>query len=155
MSQLSQVSCLLITLIRCLKGHKSLGSLCTVKMKSHLVSQRVSEWRGHLLSCSGHLKRQVFCTKMKIPPLFMIFGGTGADFLSLLSPQARVASVICPYCSKVSAKEYVMDIRPIQGSDWDLTQLSSQARGTSIKSFLFQSVSEKFEIFGKRHPVGR
>ena len=35
MSQLSQVSCLLITLIKCLKGHKSLGSLCDVKIKSH------------------------------------------------------------------------------------------------------------------------
>ena len=27
-------SCFLITLIKCLKGHKSLGSLCNVKSKS-------------------------------------------------------------------------------------------------------------------------
>ena len=32
MSQMSQISqtCLLITLIKCLKGHKALGSLCSV-----------------------------------------------------------------------------------------------------------------------------
>ena len=33
----------LITLIKCLKGHKSLGSLCNVKSKS-TVSQLVSQW---------------------------------------------------------------------------------------------------------------
>ena len=32
-------SCLLITLIKCLKGHKSLMSLCNVKIKSHSLSQ--------------------------------------------------------------------------------------------------------------------
>ena len=40
-------SCLLITLIKCLKGHKSLGSLCNVKIKKSLsesVSEWVSEW---------------------------------------------------------------------------------------------------------------
>ena len=39
-------SCFLITLIKCVKGHKSLGSLCNVKSKStvsQLVSQSVSE----------------------------------------------------------------------------------------------------------------
>ena len=48
-------SCLLITLIKCLKGHKSLRSLCCSKIKSGSVSQSVSEsvsqWQGHLLSC--------------------------------------------------------------------------------------------------------
>ena len=40
-------SCLLITLIKCLKGHRSLGSLFDVKSKSTLsesVSESVSEW---------------------------------------------------------------------------------------------------------------
>ena len=47
-------SCFLITLIKCLKGHKSLGSLCNVtKVK---VTQSVSQWQGHLLSCCGQLK---------------------------------------------------------------------------------------------------
>ena len=46
----------------------------------------------------------------------------------------------CLCCSKVSAKEYVMNIWPFEGSDWDLTQLSAQTRGRSKKSFLFQSV---------------
>ena len=46
-------SCLLITLIKCLKGFKSLGSLCNVKSKSQWVTQ----WQGHLLSCCGQLKR--------------------------------------------------------------------------------------------------
>ena len=53
-------SCLLITLIKCLKGHRSLGSLffCQVvkSLVSQSVSQWVSEWQGHLLSCSGQLK---------------------------------------------------------------------------------------------------
>ena len=41
-----------------------------------------------------------FCTKMKYPPLHMVFGGAGAGqhylvaLLSLLSPQARGASVM-------------------------------------------------------------
>ena len=50
-----------------------------------------------------------------------------------------------------------MNTWPFEGSDWDLTQLSSQARGTSIKSFLFQNICnfwilrflENFQIFGK------
>ena len=42
-------------LIKCRKGHKSLGSLCNVKSKSQWVSESVSEWQGHLLSCSGQL----------------------------------------------------------------------------------------------------
>ena len=44
-------SCFLITLIKCLKGHKSLGSLCNVKSKStvsqwvtELVSDKVTYW---------------------------------------------------------------------------------------------------------------
>ena len=35
--------CFLITLIKCLKGHKSLGSLCNVKSKSTL-SEWVTRW---------------------------------------------------------------------------------------------------------------
>ena len=37
------MSCLFITLIKCLKGHKSLGSLCYVKSKS-TVTDWVSDW---------------------------------------------------------------------------------------------------------------
>ena len=52
-----QVSGFLITLIKCLKGHKSLGSLCNVKSKSkNTVTQWLSQWQGHLLSCCGQLK---------------------------------------------------------------------------------------------------
>ena len=40
---ISIVTSLLITL-KCLKGFKSLGSLCNVKIKSHSVSQSVSQW---------------------------------------------------------------------------------------------------------------
>ena len=36
-------SCFLITLIKCLKGHKSLGSLCNVKSKSEWLSQWVTQ----------------------------------------------------------------------------------------------------------------
>ena len=55
-------SCLLITLIKCLKGHKSLGSLCSV-VKTLIVSgnrqsKLPSKGQGHLLSCSGQLKIQ-------------------------------------------------------------------------------------------------
>ena len=39
------------------------------------------------------------------------------------------------------------NIWPFEGSDWDLTQLSSQTRGTSIKSFRFQSVCNFFKFF--------
>ena len=35
-------SCFLITLIKCLKGHKSLGSLRNVKSKSQSVSESVT-----------------------------------------------------------------------------------------------------------------
>ena len=43
-------------------------------------------------------------------------------------------------CLKVSAKECVINSVQLQGKVWDHTQLSSQARDTSIESFLFQSV---------------
>ena len=45
-------------------------------------------------------KNMDFCTKMKFSPLYMVFGGAGAGqhylvgFISLLSPQARGASVM-------------------------------------------------------------
>ena len=49
-----------ITLINCLKGHKSLGSLCSV-VKILIVSgagqtNQPTKGYGHLLSCSGQLK---------------------------------------------------------------------------------------------------
>ena len=47
-------SCFLITVIKCLKGHRSLGSLFNVKNKKWLsdsVTDSLSEWQGHLLSC--------------------------------------------------------------------------------------------------------
>ena len=58
-------SCLLITLIKCLKGHKSLGSLCSV-VKTLIVSgvrrtNQPSKGQGHLLTCSGQLKTMTKC----------------------------------------------------------------------------------------------
>ena len=48
--------CLLIILIKCFKGHNSLGSLCSV-VKTLIVSGvRARDGQGHLLSCSGQLK---------------------------------------------------------------------------------------------------
>ena len=44
--KMSVRSCFLITLIKCLKGHKSLGSLCNVKIKrslTHSLSDSVSD----------------------------------------------------------------------------------------------------------------
>ena len=53
-------SCLLITLIKCLKGHKSLGSLGSVvkglNVSSVLPTKGPTKGQGHLLSCSGQLK---------------------------------------------------------------------------------------------------
>ena len=54
-------SCPLIILIKCLKGHKSLGSLCSV-VKTLIVSgvrptKQARDRQGHLLSCSGQLKK--------------------------------------------------------------------------------------------------
>ena len=46
----------LITLIKCLKGHKSLGSLCSVLKSKGWLTDSVSEWQGHLFSCCGQLK---------------------------------------------------------------------------------------------------
>ena len=57
-------SCFLITLIKCLKGHKSLGSLCNVKSKSQWLTQ----WQGHLLSCCGQLIK-TSCILSKPPSL--------------------------------------------------------------------------------------
>ena len=71
-----------------------------------------------------------------------------------------------------------MNLWPFESSDWDLSKLSSHAKGTSIKSFLFQSVwnffsenfsdfrkfsdlrkifrfSENFQIFGKFSDFGK
>ena len=56
-------SCLLITLIKCLKGDKSLGSLCSL-VKALIVSlvrqtEQATKGQGHLLSCSGQLKMKI------------------------------------------------------------------------------------------------
>ena len=49
-------SWLLITLIKCLKGHKCLGSLCSV-VKTLIVSgAQPTKGQGHLLSCRGTAK---------------------------------------------------------------------------------------------------
>ena len=63
-------SCPFITLIKCLKGHKSLGSLCSV-VKTLIVSgvrrtNQPSKGQGHLLSCSGQLKTKASCFRIFI-----------------------------------------------------------------------------------------
>ena len=71
-------SCLLITLIKCLEGHKSLGSLGSV-VKGLIVSWvGPTKGQGHLLSCSGQLKTksacayfQMFATKKSYWPNFL------------------------------------------------------------------------------------
>ena len=74
-------SCLLITLIKCLKGHKSLGSLCSVVNSLIVSGARRTEGQGHLLSCCGQLKKETKWAKRKgatpprarlIPPTTMI-----------------------------------------------------------------------------------
>ena len=53
-SNMSIRSCLLISQIKYLNGHKSLGSLWLLDSKvwlSEWLSDSVSEWQGHLLSC--------------------------------------------------------------------------------------------------------
>ena len=63
-------SCLLITLIKCLKGHRSLRSLFEwqlAKSSVSAVSEWVSQWQGHLLSCCGQLKiliQHCYCIAM-------------------------------------------------------------------------------------------
>ena len=47
-------SCFFMTLIKCLKCHRSLGSLIVCQSVKYCES--VTEWQGHLLSCSGQLK---------------------------------------------------------------------------------------------------
>ena len=70
-------SCLLITLIKCLKGHKSLGSLCIV-VKTLIVSgnrqrDQGTKGQGHLLSCSGQLKTEII-KNTSIPIEYMLHG---------------------------------------------------------------------------------
>ena len=52
------MSCLLINLNKCLKGHKSLGLLLGGVLKMSLIVSGVrgTKGQGHLLSCSGQLK---------------------------------------------------------------------------------------------------
>ena len=49
-------SCLLVTLIKCPKGHKCVGSLCRLVKTLIVSSVRPSKGQGHQLSCSGQLK---------------------------------------------------------------------------------------------------
>ena len=92
----------------------------------------------------------VFCTKMKFPPLYMVFGGTGAGqhypvgYLSLLSPQARGASVMSLMFQSVRkgiCDEYM--------TIWGLRLRSSPAiftgQGHINKVILFQSVCNFFQ----------
>ena len=50
-------SCFLITLVKCLKGHKSVGSLCNVKSKS-TVSQSVTRLPIELLWTAKEANRE-------------------------------------------------------------------------------------------------
>ena len=53
-------SCLLITLIKCLKGHKSLGSQCNI-VKALIVSGAgPTDGQWVLLSCSGQLTKIIY-----------------------------------------------------------------------------------------------
>ena len=76
-------SCLLITLIKCLRGHKSQGSLCSV-VKTLIVSgdqprEQGGKGQGHLLSCSGQLKIMNFyrddfiSSKLIVSPITLMF----------------------------------------------------------------------------------
>ena len=49
-------SCFLIILIKCLKGHKSLESLCNVKSKSQAVSESVTRSPIELLWTAKNMK---------------------------------------------------------------------------------------------------
>ena len=72
-------------------------------------------------SARGHSfiqKMTDFCTKMKFSPFYMIFRGTGAGqhyfvaFLSLLSPQARGASVVHLICQWMQDGQSFAIFRP-------------------------------------------
>ena len=97
----------------------------------------------------------VFCTKMKFRPLYMVFGGTGAGqhypvgYLSLLSPQARGASVMSLMFQSVRkgiCDEYM--------TIWGLRLRSSPAiftgQGHINKVILFQSVCNLFQLVKKK-----
>ena len=143
MSQMSHMSqtCLLITLIKCLKGHKSLGSLGSV-VKGLIVSwvratNQGTKGQGHLLSCSGQLKRQknwcfsleghsfnqkkqIFCTEMKFPPSFMISWWTWArqDYLvsfflpAITTSQGYISNVFTvSQCSQRNSLDILKELR--------------------------------------------
>ena len=66
------MSCLLITLNKCLKGHKSLRLLCSV-VKTLIVSgnrgtKQASKGQGHLLSCCG----PVSYTHLTLPTILRV-----------------------------------------------------------------------------------
>ena len=111
-------------------------------------------------------KMQDFCTKMKFPPLYMIFRGTGAGqhyfvaFLSLLSPQARGASVmslqfqsVCNgICDEISGPR----LRSYQAIFTDQGHINKVIPVSECLKFFFNKYfwktmrfSENFVIFGK------
>ena len=100
-------SCLLITLIKCLKGHKSLGSLCCCVFQK--VSQSVSEsvTRSPIELSAGQLKRYAifrfsqFTTESKVfyiifipycSVLVSINFGSGLD---LFKPGSTLNTLLC------------------------------------------------------------
>ena len=51
-------SCLPITPIKCLKGHKSLGSLCNIKIKSHGPTDSVTRSPIELFWTAKNIDRE-------------------------------------------------------------------------------------------------
>ena len=89
-------SCFLITVIKYLKGHWSLGSLFNVK-KQKWVTHSVSQWQGHLLSCQVTAKKftilvQPFSSK---PPSFCPICHLWTNALNL----GKWCFVFCFVCS--------------------------------------------------------
>ena len=66
-----------ICLIKCLEGHKSLGSLCNVVKALIVNGARRTKGQGHLLSCFGKLKRHC----CKIVNLWICFGILWVNFI--------------------------------------------------------------------------
>ena len=80
-------SCFLITLIKCLKGHKSLGSLCNVKSKSDWLSESVTRSPIELLWTAKNQNMQIRVswvgqsTRAHCPPSPQVYKGVrGYDF---------------------------------------------------------------------------
>ena len=90
-----------ICLIKCLKGHKSQGSLCSV-LKTLIVSgngpsKQASKGQGHLLSCCGQLKSEGLKTKPGIIISAAAVGllGANAALLNNGTSCIKIASQNC------------------------------------------------------------